>query len=241
MKKISASVVIYNENRETLSRVIESFLALNLKKELIVVDNSPKASLKSFCEQFDDVRYLFLNENVGFGKGHNIAFKKLQSKSDIHLILNPDIFFDARDIERFLLWFYQDATLALAITQVRYPDDTLQHVVRNIPTPLSLIKRKFIKNYGYIEINNNVIEEIPFAHGCFMAFKSDVYSVLGGFDERFFMYMEDVDIWIRAKKYGKTVINTNYKIFHEHRKGSSKSIKLLWFHLLSVYKFFMNI
>ena len=52
------------------------------------------------------------------------------------------------------------------------------------------------------------------------------------------MYMEDLDIFIRAKKYGKTVINTNYKIYHEFRKGSSKSFKLLKYHIISAYKFF---
>ena len=238
MIKISASIVIYNDKREILEKAIESFLSLGVEKELIVVDNSSIASLKSFCEQLNDTQYLFLGKNTGFGKGHNIAFNSLKLRSNIHLILNPDIFFDAQEIESFLKWFRQDATAALAIPQVRYPDGTLQNVVRNIPTPLSLLKRKFICNYGAIRIDDNIIKEIPFAHGCFMAFKTEVFEKINGFDERFFLYMEDVDIWIRAKKFGSTVINTHYKIYHEHRKGSAKNLKLLLLHISSVLKFF---
>ena len=49
-------------------------------------------------------------------------------------------------------------------------------------------------------------EEIDFCSGCFMCIRGDVFEKLGGFDERYFMYMEDVDLTLRAKKYGKTVI-----------------------------------
>lgn len=240
MMQISASIVVHNEKEEILKRAIESFLHLDCKKELIVLDNSYEDSLRSVCEKYDNTHYLFLNENVGFGKGHNLAFANLNAKSDIHLVLNPDIFFDKEEIERFLDWFYYDKKTVLAIPQVRYPDGSLQNVVRRIPTPLSLIKRKLKKNHDEIMIADGDIVEIPFAHGCFMAFKTDVYKQLNGFDERFFMYMEDVDIWLRAKQYGKTMINTNYTIYHEHRKGSARNLKLLWFHIVSAYKFFVK-
>jgi len=72
----------------------------------------------------------------------------------------------------------------------------------------------------------------------FMVFKTDIFQRLGGFDKRFFMYMEDIDIFIRAKQYGKTVIDTHYKIYYEYRKGSSKNTKLLIWHIVSAIKFF---
>ena len=241
MKNISASIVIYNEKEESLRKVVESFLSISYKKELIVVDNSPNDLMKFFCDQYKEVTYVFLNKNVGFGKGHNIAFQHLKEKSNLHLILNPDIFFDCNEIMSFLAWLLSSPNISLAIPKVLFPDGKIQNVVRNIPTVSSLIKRKFKKNHDVIDIEDNSVVEIPFAHGCFMAFKTEVFEKINGFDERFFMYMEDVDIWMRAKKYGKTVINTNYKMYHEYRKGSSKSFKLLWLHLLSAYKFFMKI
>ena len=112
---------------------------------------------------------------------------------------------------------------------------------------MTLLKRRlnikgifdnFIKKDEFDGVVFDSINEIPFAHGCFFAFQTDVFEKIKGFDERFFMYMEDIDIFIRAKEYGKTVVIPNYKIFHEYRKGSSKSIKLLKWHLESAFKFF---
>ena len=238
MKTLSAGIVVYNEDKETLMRVVESFLSLPFHKELIIIDNSSQNSIGELLKSYKDITYIFLNKNMGFGVGHNIAFNSLTKESDVHLILNPDIVFHTDEMVSFLDWFIANPNIILAIPRVLYPDGSVQHVVRNIPTPLSLIKRKFIQDCDVIDVKENSIAEIPFAHGCFMAFKSDAYKKLGGFDESYFMYMEDVDIWIRAKQYGKTVINTHYKIYHEYRKGSAKNFRLFFLHLISAIKFF---
>jgi len=235
--KVSASIVIYNESENTLSKLLESFFSLNLKKELIVLDNSPRNTLKEFCETYP-LTYIHVEKNIGFGRGHNIAFQHIK-QSDIHLILNPDINFEPQNLQDFLEWFIQEKNLVLAIPKVLYPDESFQYVVRDIPTPFTLLKRKLhYFNDEWSESKLQEITEVPFANGCFFAFKSDVFDKLDGFDEDYFMYMEDIDIWIRAKKYGKTVYNPYYKIYHEHRKGSSKSLKLFIYHLVSAIKFF---
>lgn len=236
--KISAGIVIYNENKETLQKAINSFVALDYPKELIVVDNSPVNTLEPFCQSFDGVRYIFTGKNLGFGAGHNLAFKKSSKDSSIHMIINPDVYFDSNDIDSFLQWFDKEKNISLAIPLVLNPDGSRQNVVRNIPTPLSLIKRKLGIDFDEIDVHMDEISEIPFAHGCFFASKTDIFEKLGGFDERFFMYMEDIDIYIRAKQYGKTMINTQYKIYHKHRKGSSRNFKLFCYHFISAIKFF---
>lgn len=239
--KISASIVIYKENKETLKKIIDSFLSIkDIKKEFIIVDNSPDNELKTFCESFEGVSYVFSEGNLGFGKGHNLAFKNLKKKSDIHMIINPDVYFYSDEINSFLSWFYVQKEISLSTTKVCYPDGKNQNIIRNVPTVIDLIKRKLKIASGELYIEDNCIKEVPFAHGCFFIFKTEVFEKLGGFDERFFMYMEDLDIFLGAKKYGKTVINTNYKIYHEYRKGSSKSLKLLFWHISSAIKFFFK-
>ncbi len=240
MIKVSASIVVYNEKKDILKRVIDSFLDLNFDKELIIVDNSPKTTLKEFCSSFNNIKYIFVNKNIGFGAGHNLAFKNFSIQSDIHLIINPDIYFCKNEIDDLIKWFYISSDISLATSQVLNTDDSIQNIVRNIPTPISLIKRKLYIDYDEINIKLNQIIDIPFAHGCFLVFKTEVYKKLNGFDEKYFMYMEDVDIFIRAKKFGRTVINTNYKIYHKYRKGSSKSLKLFFYHLISMCKFFLK-
>ena len=239
MIKLTASIVIYNEDPKILKHAIDSFLKLNFEKELIIIDNSPSNTLESMFNTYNKVvTYIFSGKNIGFGSGHNLAFSKFSIISDIHIIINPDIYFDGTEMNAFLTWFKQEPKISLAIPLVLNPDGSTQNIVRNIPTPLSMIKRRLHLNSDEIKIKKNTIKKIPFAHGCFLVFKSSIFKNLKGFDERFFMYMEDVDIFLRAKKYGDTVINTNYIIYHEYRKGSSKNFKLLWWHIISAVKFF---
>jgi GT2 family glycosyltransferase len=249
MNKITASIVIYNENKETLSKVINSFLAIDGEKELIIVDNSSEDYMKEFCKKFDNIKYIFSSGNIGFGSGHNLAFKNKTISSDIHLILNPDIYFDGIEITDFIKYLYENKSISLAVPRVYFPDGEVQNTIRNIPTPLTLLKRRlnikgifdnFIKKDEFDGVIFDSVTEIPFAHGCFFAFQTSVFEKIEGFDERFFMYMEDIDIFIRAKVYGKTVVIPDYKIFHEYRKGSSKNIKLLKWHLESAFKFFIK-
>lgn len=243
---VSATIVIYQEQIQTLEKVISSFNDLSCEKELIIIDNSPTPLLQNFC-QSHHATYIFPGKNIGFGAGHNLAFSHLHQDSDIHLILNPDIIFDAENIHKMLLWFFQEKNTALATAKTLNTDGSPQYICRNLPTPLSLFMRRL--NFGGIftkqvisdELGRQDFEEItevPFCHGCFMMFKSDIYKKLQGFDECFFMYMEDADIFIRAKHYGKTVLNPHFSITHEHRKGSAKSIKLLIWHITSAIKFF---
>jgi hypothetical protein len=249
MIKISASIVIYDEKEEILKKVIDSFLNIELEKELIIVDNSKKMLLKEFCESFNDTKYIFSDSNLGFARGHNLALKSKSIKSKIHLVLNPDIFFNGIDITQFLIWMSSCNKISLALPLVYNIDGTRQEVIRNIPTPLTLFKRyfnlfgifdRFIAKDEYKNCIFKEITEIPFAHGCFMAFPTKTFEELKGFDERFFIYMEDVDIFIRAKEFGKTVVNPDFKIYHRYRKGSSKSIKLFILHCISAVKFFIK-
>lgn len=247
--RVSASIVVYKEKIDVLKKSIESFLNLNFEKELIVIDNSPSLSLEKFCSGFSNLKYIHSGVNLGFGRGHNLGFKSLIKSSDIHIIINPDIYFDKQEVENMIKWFVDEKNLSLAVPSVYYPDGKPQFIVRKIPTPITLLKRRL--NFNGIfddfikedELERKIplkVSQIPFAHGCFLIFKSDIFKKLNGFDERFFMYMEDIDIFIRAKKWGSTVWNPDFKVFHEYRKGSSKNIKLLIWHIISAIKFFFK-
>jgi len=238
--KISGSIVIYNEDEETLKKAIASFLALDFEKELIIVDNSPSNMIQNFCESFKDLRYIFNQKNVGFGTAHNLAFNNLKNKSDIHIIINPDVYFDS-SINELIRWTYNNKDISICVPKVYYPNGEYQSTIRELPSVLKLFKRKLnIKSDEFTEDRLIESKEIPFAHGCFFIFQTNFFKKLDGFDESFFMYMEDVDIFIRAKKFGKTVINPKYKIYHEYRKESSRSIKLLLLHINSALKFFLK-
>ena len=234
--KISACIVIYNEKFEVLKRVIESFLELKYEKELIIVDNSQTDRMRFFLKKYS-LRYIHTADNIGFASAHNLGYSHISINADLHLVLNPDIYFYKNEMEGLLDWMVQNKEIVLCTPDVLNPDGSQQYVVRKIPTICNIVLRKLKIDYGELHIKKNSIEEIPFAHGCCLIFQSDIYRRLNGFDERFFLYMEDADIFLRAKRYGKTVINTNYSIFHEWRRESSRKFKILFLHIYALLKF----
>ena len=222
-------------------------MAIDLEKELIIVDNSPDDILRLLCGDFDGVSYFFTGKNLGFGAGHNNGFSARSMDSDVHLIINPDIRFDADDMKACIQWLAMNDDIALATPRILNPDGTLQYAVREIPTPLTLMKRRlnifsifdgFIRQDEWRNVSLDEVTDIPFAHGAFLMFKSEVFEKLGGFDEHFFMYMEDADIFIRAKMYGRTVMQPAFSVVHEHRRASSRNFRLFRYHLVSAFRFF---
>lgn len=80
--------------------------------------------------------------------------------------------------------------------------------------------------------------EVPSLSGCFMFMRVDVLKKVNGFDERFFMYAEDLDLCRRIGEVSKTMFYPMVAVYHEYEKGSYKNRKLLKYHLCSVIKYF---
>ncbi len=79
---------------------------------------------------------------------------------------------------------------------------------------------------------------VPYLSGCFMFFRTEALKQAGLFDERFFMYLEDVDLSRRIHKHYRTVYYPEISVFHQYEKGSYKNSKLLKYHLQSAIKYF---
>ncbi len=245
--KVSVSVVVYRESPEVLSRLLECLARSQHVAEVVVADNSETARLRRTVESFPSVHYLWFGENLGFGTGHNRAFSMRSSKAPLHLVLNPDVWFDTVDFDAWIDWQATRNDIVLSVPKVLNLDGTTQFVCRRIPTPWSMFLRRlngsgmterFVEKDELGRIETNEIREVPFCHGCCMLFQSRVFRKLGGFDERFFLYMEDADLFLRAKHFGKTVQNPAFRVYHEFRRGSASSAKLLWWHIRSAWLFF---
>ncbi len=82
------------------------------------------------------------------------------------------------------------------------------------------------------------VMEVPSLSGCFMFIRTDVLKQIGGFDKRFFMYAEDLDLCRRVGEVTRTMYYPEVSVFHEYEKGSYKNRKLLKYHICSVIKYF---
>ncbi|PWG05594.1 glycosyltransferase [Polaribacter aquimarinus] len=241
---ITASIVLFNNDIEILRKTIDSFLKIQHQKKLYLIDNSKTNVLKDIYVN-DDVEYIFVGKNIGFGSAHNLILNKINSK--FHLILNPDVEFSVNVIPDLILELENKPDVSFISPKVIYPNKELQHICRRHPSFFDLINRRL--NIFKIQVfkneyrNKNLEQPFypDFIHGCFMLFKTKDLQNLKGFDERYFLYMEDADICRKIDKLGKKKLYfPKVKIIHQHQKGSSKHLKLFFYHLSSAIKYFLK-
>lgn len=212
------SVIILNYNvryfLELCLKSVETAL-VGLDAEIIVVDNhSSDESCNMIKKLFPKVVLIENTSNDGFSKGNNIGVK--HAKGDYICILNPDTVV-AEDTFQKVLEF-ADAQSKLGIVGCKLIDGKgrfLPESKRNIPTPYVAVQKILgnSKHYYANQISDNDIGKVNVFVGAFMLLKRTVYNQVGGFDEDYFMYGEDVDLSYKILKtgydnyyYGETTI-----------------------------------
>jgi len=233
--ELSVSVVTYKNNLEMLKKLLYSLTRNNLRLKIFIIDNSPSKDIEALSDN-DKIIYIHNHSNIGFGAGHNIAIRRIAGISRYHLVVNPDIYFEEGTLEKISTFMENHPDIGLLMPKVFYPDGSLQYLCRLLPYPLDLFLCKFripfISQYlsSIYELKSadyNKIQDIPYLSGCFMFLKNDVFNKVGSFDERFFMYFEDVDFCRRIKKQYRTVYYPEAVIYHGYEQGSDKDIRLL--------------
>ena len=248
MEKITASIVVYKNNPVELVRAIKSFLASKLSGKLYIIDNSPTPAAREVCNAFD-CHYIFTGSNLGYGKAHNLVMCESIGRASYHLVLNPDVYFDADVLGKLFLFMEEHPQVGLAMPKVLYPDGTLQRLCKLLPTPLNLATRRFLpfssrllkKINDHYEMNlshYNRVMNVPFLSGCFMFLRTAALRKTGLFDERFFLYAEDTDLSRRIHREFKTMFFPFAEIYHSHGRGSYKDLRLTWYNLKSAIQYF---
>ncbi len=247
---ITCSVVVFKENLSGLHKTIDSFLQIPLSKKLFLIDNTPNRFFEYlFVDK--EIEYLAIEENIGFGSGHNKIIKFIENVSKYHLILNPDVKFKQDVIPNLILELEKNSNISMIAPKVIFPNGEHQYSCRRYPTPFELIVRRFgvlkpyfantVKKGEYRDIDLSKPFSPEYITGCFQVYKTSDFVKMEGFDNRYFLYMEDVDICRKIDKIGKKKLyDPNEQIIHVLKKGSSKKIRLLFFHISSAIKYFLK-
>lgn len=249
MKQINASIVLYNNNIEQLTKAIKSFLNTDLKVKLYLIDNSSNDDLKALEKIDERVEYIFNNANLGYGSAHNIAMiQSIEDDALYHVVLNPDIYIEEGVLEKLFKYMEQNSQVGNVLPQVLYPDGEVQHLCKLLPTSIDLILRRFIPSKSWKDKRNDLYElrfsgydkimNVPSLSGCFMFLRVSALKEVGLFDKNIFMYLEDVDLNRRIHSKYKTIFYPEVSIVHEYAKESYKSKKLLMFHIQSAIYYF---
>jgi GT2 family glycosyltransferase len=249
MIHICGSIVLYNNRPEIIQKVISSFLHTSLNVRLFLVDNSETNECSKFAGIDERIEYIFNNRNTGYGSGHNVAIRKsMELGIPYHLVLNPDVYYETGALETIYSFMQNHPDVGQLMPQVLYPDGRLQYLCKLLPTPFILVfRRVLLKWFHESRINKryelrfsgyDTLMDIPALSGCFMLLRTSVLREAGLFDERFFMYLEDIDLTRRMGQKSRTVFYPGVKIYHEHNRRSYRELLLLREHLVSAVKYF---
>jgi hypothetical protein len=242
---INVSIVLYNTAFEEIERLVRILRQASCVDIIYLVDNSAisNSEFKNLL-----VEYIFNNQNIGYGAAHNIALRKsIELQTDYHLVVNPDIVFEPEILDIIQGFMDKNTEIGHLMPKVFYPDGQIQFLCKLLPTPFDLIFRRFLparwtekrsRKFEMRESGYNKIMDVPYLSGCFMFLRVSAMKEIGLFDERFFMYPEDIDLTRRMHLKYRTVFYPEVSVVHHHAQDSYKNYPMLWIHISNMMKYF---
>ncbi len=232
--RISGSIVVYNKPDDA-SKTVESVLKHTGENfDLYVIDNASPEKINEKLKGKFAANYIDLEENVGFGKGHNKVLDRIDSK--YHFIINPDILINENTISNMCRFMDSHPDVSIACPKVLHPDGTIQYIAKRKPSLMALVARRiklpFLRKvedrYLAKEMDQDTEFEVDFCTGCFFVIRTDVFREIGGFDEDYFLYFEDADITMKAKQKGMAYYTPAADVVHFwHRETASSGSRFM--------------
>ncbi len=242
---INASIVLYKTSFDEAASLVATLRQNKSIGEISLIDNSPTRDERFAALQ---ATYIFNGRNLGYGRAHNIAMRQtIAQGTPYHLVINPDVKLDCTALDQLLAVMEANTDVAALMPKVFYPDGELQYLCKLLPTPWNLFGRRFLpkcftrqskRRFELHDFDYNHTLDIPFLSGCFMLLRSSALNEVGLFDERFLLYMEDVDLSRRLHQKFRTIFYPNVSIVHAHAHGSYKNKRLLYIHIVSSCRYF---
>lgn len=224
MKKKEVYISVVSHNQEDL--IIDNFKNLDLENEsfdikLVFMDNTNSTKFENFAKEHGHLYYAD-EKTRGYGENHNKNFEIANVKDeDIFIVCNPDVILDKEQLHGMLDSFVSKNKDFENVTCYYDREKTiLSNPDRHFPYffnfVVSIVLRRRL-HYG----SNFDVKYPQWISGEFMIIKAEVYKKLKGFDEDYFMYVEDIDLCYRANKLGvKITHNKDFYIIHETQMDS---------------------
>ena len=256
---LNISIVLYHPRweQEVLPLLGELLRVKNLRK-IYLLDNTEAdfrreqmaKESSTLSEQFatNKIRFMAMTENMGYGRAHNIALREsAYYKTDLHLVMNSDIQVKAEDIDAMHDWMMANPMVGLLMPKVLNPDGTQQYLAKRLPAPIDVFGRRFLpswlmarRNRRYELRDQDLSRPVnaPYLSGCFMLLRTAAAVEAGLFDERFFMYPEDIDLTRRIHRNWLTLYYPQWTITHAHAQASYKNKHMLRIHIRNMCQYF---
>lgn len=246
---LTASIVTHNTPKVQLETALDCLLRSGVER-IYVVDNSESDSLKEIAGKDGRIVYRHVANN-GFGAGHNVALREIletnSASDDFHIVMNADINWEGDVVSRLTDYLKTHPKTGMIMPKVFYPDGELQYSFRMLPTPFDVFAKRFLPQKWTNSMMERYLLAIhdhdkplncPYLLGSFLMFRNSALKECGLFDERFFMYPEDIDITRRIHEKWETLYWPSCSIIHEHQASSRKSMKMLRIHIVNMIRYF---
>lgn len=238
---ILLSIIILNYNTKDQVKQCVRNIRQNppsVQYEIIIVDNgSTDGSLEFIKYELSDVKIVVSDKNLGYGRGNNLGIKSAQA--EYILILNPDIVVKPRSIDILYKFIKSHQQVGIIGPKLFNPDGTVQYSCFRWPhfltplarrTPLSQTnwgKSELIR-YFMLDYNHNASRAVNWLLGAALMIKRKALDKVSGFDKRYFLYCEDIDLCRQIQEKGWEIwYNPEAEMIHYHKRLSDKGHWLL--------------
>ncbi len=233
---LSIIIVNYHQSSElvqclnSLEKAVGDYSA-----EVFVVNNSPEdKGLPQVLNRFSQVYLIGNPQNAGFSRANNQAAKMAQG--DYFLFLNPDSVLEKDSISGLLDFIKKHTQIGILAPKVLNSDGTLQYSCRRYPSiwtglfnRYSLLSNIFPNNpltrkYLMKDFDHTSVKQVDWVSGCCMLMPKEIFQKVTGFDEKFFLFNEDVDICKRVTEAGFRVVYYPKTFIYHHISSSGQKM-----------------
>ena len=245
---LSFAIVTYNNSKiikDTVLSIVKNIPDIYTYKLYIIDNCSTDDTLNIVGDIEGNIEIIKLGVNKGFGYGHNAILNVVASK--YHFVVNPDIIIENADQITTMIDFLDDnQDIGLLSPLILSPDLSIQYLCKTNPTVFDMLIRRLSPNifkqrqdkYVMKETGYDKIMKLDYATGSFMVFRTDIFMELRGFDDSFFMYLEDADITRRVNQVSKAIFFPNARVIHAWERSGHKSFRFAKITVQSMFIYF---
>ena len=236
MSKPNLSIIIVSWNvRELLENCLRSVLAQGeIGLQIIVVESaSSDGSQEMVAAQFPEVELIACSENVGFPKGNNIGLEKANGR--YILLLNPDTVIHENALATMMTYLQENPKAGVVGAQLLNADGSVQSSRRRLPTMWTAIfestwlqpyaPQPLLDHYYAQDVPDGETAVVDWLMGACLMLRREVVSQVGGLDEAYFMYSEELDYCRRIQQAGwQVVYYPQAQVTHLSGKSSEQAV-----------------
>lgn len=242
-RPILVSIVSHGHGQHVETLLQDLALSGNCESVSVVLRLNQAESTQAFERNWPYPLRIVRNVEVrGFAANHNATFQEFcqPGAAQMFCVLNPDIRLKPDSMRTLLAFSENNPEAALIAPQVLAPDGRLEANARPLPMPGEILRKGVVHLLGG-DVQDQAVRGWNWFAGMFMLFQADAFRQVGGFDDRYFLYYEDVDICCRLRLAGFTLRSCpELSVVHDAQRGSHRNFQLFLRHLLSVTRFFAS-